>query len=132
MKVYLAVPLQKNRNNVLAQEIANILQGFGCKIISEWVLWNNPNLNLNQKAIYERNFEAISSCELFLAEVSNPSIGVGMEIMLAHSLGKKIICIYSNTEISNMVKGLPDIILFSYKNLEDLKEKLDQQFGTRF
>lgn len=132
MKVYLAVPLQKNRNNVLAKDVSNILQSLGCKIISEWVLWDDPNPNLNRHAIYERNCEAIKSCELLVAELSSPSIGVGMEIMFAHSLGKKIICIYSHTEISNMIRGLPDVILLSYKNLDDLKEKFDQQFGIRF
>lgn len=132
MKVYLAVPLQKNRNNVLAKDISNILLSLGCKIMSEWVLWDNPNPNLNKQEIYERNCEAIKSCELFVAELSNPSIGVGMEIMFAHNLGKKIICTYSHTEISNMVKGLPDVILLSYKNLDDLKEKLDRQFVTKY
>jgi len=131
VKVYLAVPLQKNRNNVLAKSVSGILLNLGCKIISEWVLWDNPNPNLDQKAIYERNCEAIKSCELLIAELSNPSIGVGMEIMFAHGLGKKIICIYSHTEISSMVRGLPGAILLSYKNLDDLKEKLDQQFDIR-
>jgi len=132
MKVYFAVPLQKNRNNILAKDISTILLSLGCKIVSEWVLWDNSNPNLNKNEIYERNCEALKSCELLVAELSNPSIGVGMEIMFAYNLGKKIICIYSNTEISNMVKGLPGVILLPYKNLDDLKEKLDQQFGIRF
>ncbi len=127
MKIYLAVPLQKNRNNQLAKEIHKILIKFGCQVLSEWVLWDNPNPNLDPKGIYERNYKAIKTCDLLIAEASNPSIGVGMEVMYAHILGKKIVCVYMGTNISNMVKGLPGIILLNYVDLNDLAEKLGSE-----
>lgn len=128
MKVYLAVPLQKNRNNTLAKGIYKILLNINCQILSEWVLWDEPNPNMEPAGIYRRNYEAIKSCDILLAEVSSPSIGVGMEIMLANMLRKKIICIYSKTEISNMVKGIPMAFVVRYNNLNDLSESLHSTF----
>jgi len=124
MKIYLAVPLQKNRNNYLATGIYKILKGFGCKILSEWVLWNDPNPNLKPIQIYKRDSNAINSCDVLVADVSNPSIGVGMEIMLAFSLDKKIICIHKKKNISNFLRGMPGVSIISYSTFHELNEKL--------
>lgn len=113
-----------NRDNQLAKEIHKILINYGCQVLSEWVLWDDPNPSLDPKAIYKRNHEAIKACDLLIAEATNPSIGVGMEVMYAHTLGKKIVCAYRGTNLSNMVKGLPGIILLNYIDLNDLAEKL--------
>ena len=124
MKAYLAVPLVNNRDSNLAKNIVQILKDLGCEIMSEWVLWDNPNPNLDPDGIYKRDYNAIKSCDCLIADVSDPSIGVGMEIMLAKSLGKKIICLYSDTEISNFLKGMPGITKIRYSNLKELNQKL--------
>lgn len=124
MKVYLAVPLLHNRNKVLTKDIFKIIKNMGCEIVSDWILLDDPNPNLDAKGIYERDSKAISSCDVLIAEVSEPSIGVGMEIMLAYSYGKKIICIHKNTKISNILKGMPRVCILSYANTSDLSEKL--------
>ena len=89
MRTYLAVPLVNNRDNTLAKAICNILKNARCEIISEWVLWDDPNPNLNPEEVHRRDYQAIESCDLFVAEISKPSLGVGMEIMLAKTFGKK-------------------------------------------
>ena len=124
MKAYLAVPLVNNRDSNLAKNIVQILKDLGCEIMSEWVLWDNPNPNLDPDGIYKRDYNAIKSCDCLIADVSHPSIGVGMEIMLAKSLGKKIICLYSDTKISNFLKGMPGITHIPYSNIRDLSKKL--------
>jgi len=124
MKAYLAVPLVNNRDSNLAKNIVQILKDLGCEIMSEWVLWDNPNPNLDPDGIYKRDYNAIKSCDCLIADVSRPSIGVGMEIMLAKSLGKKTICIYSDTKISNFLKGMPGITKIRYSNLKELNQKL--------
>lgn len=121
MKVYLAVPLQNNRDRTLTKQIFTILNEYGYEIISDWILLDNPNPNLDTKGIYERDYNAIKSCDLVIAEVSKPSIGVGMEIMLARFLEKEIICVYRKGEkISNFLMGMPELSIFSYDNFDDL------------
>lgn len=125
MKVYLSVPLRNNRNQSLAKQIYAILNECGYEIISDWILLDNPNPNLDTKGIYERDYNAIKSCNLFIAEVSQPSIGIGMEIMLAKVFEKKIVCIHRrDKKISNFLIGLPGVLILSYDNLDELKDNL--------
>jgi len=120
-KIYLSVPLQTNRNQNISKTIYQILQDLGCKVISSWVIWDDPNPNLNPMEIYQRDYEAIKACDLLIAEVTKPSTGVGMEIMLASTFHKKIICLHKKSRLSNMIKGLPGIVIFHYKTKDDLK-----------
>ncbi len=107
-----------------------MLKNFGFDIISDWILLENPNPNLDYRGIYERDSNAIKTCNLFIAEVSQPSIGVGMEIMLAKVFEKKIVCIHrKDKKISNFLIGLPGVLILSYDNLDELKDNL-QLFVT--
>lgn len=123
-KIYLSTPLQKNRNQQLAKTIYKIIEDLGCKVVSEWVIWDDPNPNLNPREIYQRDYKAIKACDFLIAEVTNPSIGIGMEIMLAYTFKKKIICLHKKSRFSNMVKGLPRVVHFQYKTKDDLKPLL--------
>jgi len=130
MKAYLAAPLVNNRDSNLAKNIVQILKDLGCEILSEWVLWDNPNPNLDEKGIYKRDYNAIKSCDCLIADISRPSLGVGIEIMMAKNFRKKIICIYKNPEISNMVKGMPGITHIYYSNMHDLSKKLRSEITS--
>ncbi len=130
MKVYLAVPLVKNRNQKKAKSISKILNDLELQIINEWVLWDNPNPNLDPKGIYERDFKAIKKCDFFICEVTKPSIGIGIELMLAKKFQKKLICISQKSEISNMVKGMPNIIKIQYSSLKELSNKLRSKISS--
>lgn len=124
MKVYLALPLAFNRNRILAEETFKVVKDIGCIITSEWLVWDDPNPGLNTNEIYERDLNAIKSSDVLIAEISEPSIGIGMEIMLAHHYGKKIVCIYKNNKISNLLQALPGINIIHYSGIEDLSKKL--------
>ena len=126
--MYLAVPLINNRDSTLAKDICKILEDVGCEIISEWVLWDDPNPNLKPEEVYKRDYQAIELCDLLVAEISKPSIGVGMEIMLAKTFGKKILCLHKETTISNFLKGIPNVSTLFYSNLDELQIKIDQNF----
>lgn len=128
MKIYLSVPLVLNRDGKKAEKISNIISNLGEEIISDWVTLKNPNPGLDERGIFERDYLAIKSCEVMLAEVSEPSIGIGMEIMLAHTLKKKIICIHQNKKISNFLKGIPNVSILSYDDIRSLEQKLENEF----
>jgi len=125
MKVYLAVPLRNNRNRLTAKKIYETIEDLGSEVLSDWILLDDPNPGLTPNGIYLRDYDAISSCDLFLADVSKPSIGVGMEIMLAKHLGKKIICIYQNDKkVSNFLMGMPKTLVLSFDTINNLKNIL--------
>jgi hypothetical protein len=60
-----------------------------------------------------------------VAEVTHPSFGVGIEIARATEFKKKVICIYRQMEgkrLSAMISGCPDVKVFNYQKIEELKE----------
>jgi len=79
---------------------------------------------------YKRTYETITKCDLFVAEVSSPSHGVGMELQMAKEHNIPIIAV-AKGEISKstMVLGLPNLKkMIAYESLKDLKEKLETEF----
>jgi hypothetical protein len=85
----------------------------------------------NPREIFERDYNQLKSCNLIIAEVSETSHGVGIEIGLSFSLGlKRILLIEKGNSITKLAQGMPDTIIIEYNNLDDLKEKLKSSINT--
>jgi len=124
-KVYLSVPIVVNRDLEAARKIAKIIKDIGCEVVSSWVLSLNPDEKLTEFDVFKRDTEGVRKCDVLIAEVSSPSHGVGMEIMLAHVLQKVIVCVHTKgTRLSWMIKGMPNVKLVEYETIEDLRNKL--------
>jgi len=131
-KVYLSVPIIANRDTRTALEIAGVIKSTGHELISTWVLREDPNGGLNAAEVFERDANGVRRCDTIVADVSTPSHGVGAEVMLAHTLGKEVICVYrQGTRLSWMVKGLPGAVLIEFKDGRDLREKLSTKLGGK-
>ncbi len=77
--------------------------------------------------IYLRDINWIKKCDILVAEVSTPSLGVGYELAYAESLGKRIICVYAtNINISAMIGGNKKFELIEYNSIDELMLKLDK------
>lgn len=76
--------------------------------------------------IYLRDVHNVRMSDFLLAEVSNPSLGVGMEIMLAIELMKPILMFYNGdmNTLSKMVRGADGKVLIEYKTLDDVEKVL--------
>lgn len=131
-KVYLSVPIVANRDMRTALEIAEVIRSAGHELISPWVIREDPNGGLTAAEVFERDTGAVRRCDAIISDVSTPSHGVGMEVMLAHILGKEVICVYrQGTKLSWMIKGLPDIFLIEFKDRRDLRKKLSMKLGGK-
>lgn len=74
--------------------------------------------------------QAISSCDIFIAEVSYPSTGSGIEIGWADMLNKPIYFIYiTGSKPSSALKYVSDKFI-EYDDIEDLKVKLKNLLHT--
>ena len=64
------------------------------------------------------------------AEVTQPSLGVGYEIALAESFGKRIICLFKrkSCNLSAMIKGNRNLEVLEYRSVDELPDKLKQIF----
>lgn len=73
----------------------------------------------NSKGIIEQS-------DLFIAEISKPSLGLGIEIGRAETKGKKILCIYEEkSKIPSSLKYV-NVDLLSYKDKYDMVNKIEE------
>ena len=93
------------------------------------------NSKLNEKAEFifphltNQTFdskEIIEQVDLFIAEVSKPSLGLGIEIGRAEMKNKKILCIYNEKfKISSSLKYV-NVDILKYIDKEDMVYKIDE------
>jgi len=120
MRIYLAVPLAYNRDQLLATAVAETIEGLGHQITSKWVLDRDPSWGLRADEIAKRDFDALDASDAILAEITTPSHGVGMELEFAVMKGKKVICLRRpDSRVSGLIAGTPSISIFTYLDRED-------------
>jgi hypothetical protein len=83
----------------------------------------------NDEDIFKDLELKIKSADLVFAEVTIPSLGVGYELGLADTIGKKVIGIYDSTitpKVSTMIRGNKRIKLISYENINEILNNLKE------
>lgn len=76
--------------------------------------------------IYTRDVKNVRKCDFLIGEVSNPSLGVGMEIMLAIEIDTPVL-LFRHREadpLSKMVLGADGKALFEYSSTGEVVEIL--------
>jgi hypothetical protein len=126
-----SVPIIANRDLGKALLAVKVIKDLGHTIVSEWVISPDPGFTLTPNAVLNRDMRGIDQSDVMVVETSVPSHGVGMEIMLAHLKGKKIICMFrKGAPISRMIMGIPGVFLVEYTQdlqfVEKLKETLER------
>ena len=72
----------------------------------------------------------LAECDLVIAEVSLPSLGVGVEAATAQHLGKPIICLCrADVALSAMIKGNPGLRVLRYQDESELMALLSHELG---
>lgn len=68
--------------------------------------------------------ESLKSIDLFIAEVSTPATGLGIEIGFASAYGKRILCVYKKwSKISASLKKVTENYV-EYDNVDDMVNKV--------
>jgi nucleoside 2-deoxyribosyltransferase len=121
LKIYFAGSIRGGRGDAaLYQEMIQLLAAFGT-VLTEHV--GDPRLTAagddgpNDTAIHDRDMAWLRSCDLVVAEVTLPSLGVGYELGWACALGKPSLALYrphSDKRLSAMVAGSPGIMAAEY------------------
>lgn len=87
----------------------------------------------NDEYIYNRDMGWLRETDVVVAEVTIPSLGVGYEIAKAEEWGKKVLCLYRETEgkrLSAMLSGSERLQKRTYRSLEDLKDIFGEFFES--
>lgn len=121
---YLSGPIIHNelRKDDFYKVIVNTLESQGITVFAPQFL---PPTSAEE--IYRRDVERVRMCDFLVAEVSNPSLGVGMELMLAIELQKPVLLFRqkSANQLSRMVQGAKGIALFEYEKTDDVGKILN-------
>ncbi|MDB5184941.1 MAG: nucleoside 2-deoxyribosyltransferase [Candidatus Saccharibacteria bacterium] len=67
--------------------------------------------------IWSNDVRWIGQADALIAEVTNPSLGVGYEIAKAQEMGKPILCLFrpeGERKLSAMIAGSPSATIFEY------------------
>ncbi len=117
-------------------KIVRYLQSLGHTIPTEHII--DPNVldgekKLTARDIYQRDVEWLSTADCAIAEISNPSLGVGYEIGYALDKSKKVLAMYQRgLFVSRMITGNPhpNLTVVEYGSEEEAKELIDQFLKT--
>ena len=109
MKVYLSVPIIANRSAETAKLAAQAIRASGHELASPWVLSDmevRPSRTVN---IFQRDKAAVEQCDAIVADVSRPSTGVGMEVMIAFLARRRIILLaQTGSTITRMLTDMKE------------------------
>lgn len=129
MKIYFAGAIKGGRQKV--HDYAKMVEQFekyGGEVLTKHVA--NPKLlskgeNISYKEIYERDIKWLNECDIFFADVTIASLGVGYEIAYAEKLGKKIYAVYEkDANVSGFLRGNTKINFLEYSSIEEVINKI--------
>ena len=138
MKIYFAGSIRGGRDDVgLYKKIIQLLREYGC-VLTEHVASDNLDVegekNKDDVFIHNRDLNWIMESDIIVAEVTNPSLGVGYEIGRAIEHNKNIICLYrenAKNKLSAMIAGADEIELIIYKEFSDLSDELKSMLNKK-
>jgi len=130
-KVYFCGSIRGGRGRQpLYRKIVDFLQGLGYQVLTPHVadpdvLDRERREGVTDRDIYERDLRWLAESDLVIAEVSTPSLGVGVEIAEATGLGKPIIALcQAGVALSAMVAGNAALRVVTYADQADLLSTL--------
>ncbi|MDG6909292.1 MAG: hypothetical protein JRN08_02890 [Nitrososphaerota archaeon] len=121
MKVYLSVPMIKNRALARAKLMARAIRESGYEVSSPWVLGPIEHSDPSIVNVFRRDTEGAEGCDILVADVTEPSVGVGMEIMAAYKAGRRIILVEkTGLVVSRMLSHMDRKETVEYSRDEDV------------
>jgi hypothetical protein len=117
-------------------KIVRYLQSLGHSVPTEHII--DPNvLDAEKKRtpaqIYQRDIEWLTASDAVIAEISNPSLGVGYEIGYALIIGKSVLALHlSGLFISCMITGNrdPNLKVVEYSSDDEWKAAVTRFCST--
>ncbi|XP_065833444.1 5-hydroxymethyl-dUMP N-hydrolase-like [Oscarella lobularis] len=129
LQLYFAGSIRAGRQDAqLYYSLVELLKSHG-KIFTEHVA--DPNLSeagdahLDDKFIHDRDLDWLQQSDALIAEVTQPSLGVGYEIGRAVAMNKPVLCLFrpsSGKSLSAMIRGAQDgksLVVQDYETLDE-------------
>lgn len=133
MKIYFAGSIRGGRGDVEVYEAMILwLRSFG-EVLTEHV--GNPALSErgddgpSDRYIHDRDMAWLAACDLVVAEISVPSLGVGYELAWATFFKKPVLCLHRNIHgqpISAMISGCTGIQTCTYSSMDEAETLMEE------
>lgn len=138
MKIYFAGSIRGGRDDAgLYQELIAFLKTHG-EVLTEHV--GDPGLSQkgddgpDDRYIHDRDMRWLKDCDLVVAEVTVPSLGVGYELGWATALAKPVLCLHRpvpGRPLSAMIGGCEQIETHAYASFADARQRIVAFFSKR-
>jgi len=132
MKVYFGFTVAGSRSSVeAAKRIVGILESMGHEVLTAHLLGEDAweaDRRLPAQEVFARDMRWLAQCDIFIAEVSGSSFGLGFEAgYLLGATPKKTILFYDRAverRISLLIVGNthPNCMLVPYAGFDELEE----------
>ena len=129
MKIYFGITVAGDRSSVVAsRKIVELVVEMGHKVLTRHLLrddaWEADRF-IAPKDVYLRDMKWLEQCNLFMAEVSGSSFGLGFETgYLLGATTKRVVLFYRRdmeSKISLFITGIthPNCRLVAYSNVQE-------------
>jgi nucleoside 2-deoxyribosyltransferase len=136
MKIYFACSIRGGGDTSNYKTIVDAINATGAEVLSEIFVHDAIHLKgspLPTVQIYARDIDMINQCDSIIAEVTNPSLGVGYELAYGEKLQKPVLCLFnslSENKLSAMIDGNSYFTLKNYANSSEIVKYI-AEFITR-
>jgi len=140
MKIYFGFTVAGDRSQLsAARRLVELLESMGHEVLTRHLVSDNAaqlDRTLAPQAVYERDMNWLRECDIFIAEVSGSSFGLGYEAgYVLGSSGKKVVLFYRReavARISLLITGNthPNCRLVPYSAAEEIEEQLHSTMGA--
>ena len=141
MKIYFGFTVAGDRSAIeVAKRIVHLLEGAGHTVLTRHLVeecaWEADRLVAPQE-VYSRDMKWLEECDLFIAEVSGSSFGLGFETgYLLGSGTKRTVLLYRRemaARISLLITGNShrNCVLLPYSDLQEAEKLITDEFCSR-
>lgn len=131
MKIYFACSIRGGRNDatIYVQLVAHIKQQ--AELLTEVFADNKltpMGINKPSSEIWQQDLAWVKEADAIIAEVTQPSLGVGYEVAKAEEWGKPILALYKEQKdkrLSAMIDGSPHTKTVYYNDVIEAQQAID-------
>src|SRR6266849_8298218 len=130
MKIYFGFTVAGDRSSVaVASKIVEILEQLGHEVLTGHLVRDDAweaDRRITAQEVFRRDMRWLEECDLFMAEVSGSSFGLGFETgYLLGATTKRVILFYQRDvekRLSLMITGIthPNCTLAPYSNIDEM------------
>ena len=131
MKIYFGFTVAGDRSGIeTARRVVQLLEKLGHKVLTRHLVEDNAweaDRQISAQDVYRRDMAWLEECDLFIAEVSGSSFGLGFETgYLLGATNKKVILLYRREleqKVSLLISGNShaNCTLMSYGSVEEVE-----------